>query len=175
MTVRARQVLSPYPSLHFLKELIMDKLLLPKVEHANQLAPEDRTWSLSNPTTKIVAQEDPLGTGQPGWGIKILYASKGTHGGKAVKRAQDCKIGLVHMHTFESKEAAQATIDNIMSKDPKNPKAGFGKIRANNKLYWHKVQLDPKGDKNPRPMLWFKGKWEEIEPATSPVANALPF
>ena len=152
----------------------MNKLLLPKVEHANQLAEEDRTWTLS-PVSKIEAQKDPLGTGQEGWGIKILYASKATHGGKVVKRPQDCKIGFVHMHMFDTKEHAQSVIDDIMSMDRENPKAGFRKIRANNKLYWHKVHLDPKGDKNPRPMLWFKGKWDEIEPATSPVTNALPF
>ena len=52
------------------------KLAPVAIKFNNTLAKEDRTWSLSNPTTEIKAVQDPLGRGtDKGWYIKVLYAS----------------------------------------------------------------------------------------------------
>ena len=141
------------------------------------LAPEDRTWSLSNPTTEIKAVQDPLGRGTDrGWYIKVLYASKGTHGGTAVTDRKDCKVGLVHVHAFKTKKEAEAMIDTIMSTDREiNPDSGFKKVRANNPDYWLKVRLDPTGENAPRPHVWMDGKWSEIEDIVAAPTVAMPF
>jgi hypothetical protein len=154
------------------------KLAPVAIKFNNNLDPKDRTWSLSNPTTEIIAVQDPLGRGtDKGWYIKVLYASKGTHGGKAVANRKDCKVGLVHVHAFKTKKEAEAMITTIMSTDREiNPNSGFKKVKANNPDYWLKVRLDPAGDRAPRPHLWMDGKWDEIEAVVaSPSGTALPF